>query len=96
MTLHSILLKIKQHKLELVNDFSVDKIGIFGSYAKGTQNEDSDIDVYVEFKEKSVDNLLGLMVYLDELFETKVDVLHKHKGNNKVFINHIKDDIVYG
>ena len=96
MTLNNILSKIKQHKLKISKDFSVDKIGIFGSYANGTADDKSDIDIYVEFKEKTVDNLLGLMVYLDELFDKKVDVLHKHKNNNKVFMNTIKDDIIYG
>ena len=81
---------------EQVEKYGVDKIGVFGSYARGTADEKSDIDLYVEFREKTVDNLLGLMVYLNEIFHQKIDLIHKHKYNNKVLIKHIKDEVVYG
>ena len=44
-----ILQKLSQEKEYIQSKYEVDKIGLFGSYAKGTQTEDSDIDIYVEF-----------------------------------------------
>lgn len=52
------LLKILNEKKEfLEKEFEVQKIGLFGSYAKNMQTSNSDIDFYVEFKKKTFDNL---------------------------------------
>ncbi|MFA6136909.1 MAG: nucleotidyltransferase domain-containing protein [Sulfurimonas sp.] len=87
---------LKNKKQEIEEQFEVSKIGLFGSYAKDMQTEDSDIDFYVEFKKKSFDNLSGLWVYLEELYHKKVDIFHKHKNNNQVIISNIQKEVVYG
>lgn len=87
---------LKNKKQEIEQRFEVSKIGLFGSYAKDLQTEDSDIDFYVEFKKKSFDNLTGLWVYLEELYHKKVDIFHKHKNNNQVIISNIQKEVVYG
>ena len=46
---------IKRKKTELFSKYNIRKIGIFGSFAKNTQREDSDIDLVViskDFQEK--------------------------------------------
>ena len=43
-----ILQKLSQEKEYIQSKYEVDKIGLFGSYAKETQTEDSDIDIYKE------------------------------------------------
>ena len=91
-----ILQKLSQKKEYIQNKYEVDKIGLFGSYAKGTQTEDSDIDIYVEFKHKTFDNLAGLWNHLEELYHKKIDLFHKHKNNNKVIISNIQKDVIYG
>jgi predicted nucleotidyltransferase len=42
---------LKELKPYLQNHFNVNNIGYFGSYAKGTATEDSDIDLLVDFSE---------------------------------------------
>lgn len=37
---------IKQNKQELAEKFKVKSIAIFGSYVRGEQNEESDVDYY--------------------------------------------------
>lgn len=96
MTKEEVLTILKDKKEFIEKEFEIDKIGIFGSYAKDMQTNDSDIDFYVEFKRKTFDNLSGLWVYLEELFHKKVDILHKHKNNNKVIISNIKKEVIYG
>lgn len=39
--------KLKRYKLLVSEHFDVDNLILFGSYAKGNQNDDSDIDVAV-------------------------------------------------
>jgi len=96
MTKTDILQLLKEHKESIKKEFSVNKIGLFGSYANGTQTKDSDIDFYVEFKQKTFDNLSGLWVYLEELYHKKIDIVHKHRNSNEVMLNRIQENVIYG
>jgi len=96
MTKDEILDELSKNKSYIEQNFEVDKIGLFGSYAKGKQTEDSDIDIYVEFKHKTFDNLAGLWNYLEELYHKKIDLFHKHKNNNQIIISNIQKDVIYG
>jgi len=96
MTKNEILNELSNNKRYIEQNFEVDKIGLFGSYAKGKQTEDSDIDIYVEFRHKTFDNLAGLWNFLEELYQKKIDIFHKHKNNNKVIISNIQKDVIYG
>ena len=55
-----ILRLLKDEKTFLRNEFGVINIGLFGSYVKGNQRADSDIDLLVELKELRFDWLAGL------------------------------------
>ena len=96
MTKNEIINKLSKHKSYIEENFEVEKIGLFGSYAKGTQTDESDIDIYVEFKHKTFDNLAGLWNFLEELYHKKIDLFHKHKNNNQVIISNIQKDVIYG
>ena len=62
MTKNDILNELSKNKSYIEQNFEVEKIGLFGSYAKGKQTEDSDIDIYVEFKHKTFDNTLDYIL----------------------------------
>lgn len=96
MTKNDILEKLSQEKEYLQKTYEVEKIGLFGSYAKGLQTENSDIDIYVEFKHKTFDNLTGLWSYLEELYHTKIDLLHKHKRSKGAIFESIQKEVIYG
>jgi len=96
MTKNEILEKLAQNKPYIKETFEVEKIGLFGSYAKDKQTQNSDIDIYVEFKHKTFDNLTGLWNYLEELYHKKIDLFHKHKNNNPVIRSNIQKDVIYG
>lgn len=71
----NVFIILKKYKNEIVSRYSVKRIGIFGSYAKGQGNKESDVDVLVEFEEPTFDNFMELSFYLEELFGRKVDLL---------------------
>ncbi|MBP9705672.1 MAG: nucleotidyltransferase family protein [Chitinophagales bacterium] len=66
--------KLKQIKPDLLDKFHVTNIGYFGSYSKNQQNENSDLDILVEFSkpvgwefftlEQFLENKLGLRIDL--------------------------------
>ncbi|MCL4430948.1 MAG: nucleotidyltransferase family protein, partial [Epsilonproteobacteria bacterium] len=65
-----------QHKKELHEKYGVIKIGLFGSYARDEQTEDSDIDIAVEIvkERKNIHTFLNLKREMEKAFEKKVDL----------------------
>jgi predicted nucleotidyltransferase len=56
--------------------FGVKRASLFGSLARGEDREDSDIDILVEFEAgKSLLDLAGLKIELEELLSRRVDLL---------------------
>ncbi len=70
-----ILSTLSQHAPELRKSFSVNRIGLFGSFVSGTANEKSDVDILVELNEPSFDHYMDLKFYLERLFERSVDLV---------------------
>lgn len=73
-----ILSEIRNHKAEIVKEYHVKEIGIFGSFVRGEEQMDSDVDVLVDF-DKPIDlfRFLDLEERLSELFGKKVDLVSK-------------------
>ena len=85
---------INQHKAELEEKYKVKEIAIFGSYTRGDQDENSDIDILVDFREPVGFLFIHLADYLEEILEIKVDLLTPDaiKPNRKKYI---MEDLVY-
>jgi predicted nucleotidyltransferase len=61
------------------------KIGIFGSYARGEETEQSDIDILVEFKKQITLFDLGEIKYdLTELLNRQVDIVTERAINKRI------------
>lgn len=69
------ILSLLQKNQETLQKYSVKKIGLFGSYATGSQRQRSDIDFLVDFEKPTFDNFMGLVFYLEKLFGKKVDLI---------------------
>ncbi|NVM31244.1 MAG: nucleotidyltransferase family protein [Candidatus Helarchaeota archaeon] len=67
---------LRLNKLQL-QKYGVKRIGLFGSYLRGENKKESDIDFLVEFEEgkKNYDNFIELAFFLEELFNRRVDLL---------------------
>lgn len=85
---------LTQHKEVLREKFKVKKIAIFGSYVRGEQNQESDIDILVEFREPVGFLFIHLADYLEEILGAKVDLLTPDaiKPNRRKYI---MEDLVY-
>lgn len=70
------IVQIRKKILPTLRRFDVTRAAVFGSFARGQTSKRSDIDLLVKFKgEKSLLDLSGLKIALEELLKTKVDVL---------------------
>ena len=69
------ILQILQGNRDALRRYRVRRLGLFGSYAAGQASEVSDIDVVVEFEEKSFDGYMDLKAFLEQLFQRRVDLV---------------------
>lgn len=68
--------EIEKKIAPLLKRYGVSRAAIFGSYARGEEREDSDIDILVEFEgDRSLLDLAGLKIELEEALGRRVDVL---------------------
>ena len=66
---------IEQHRQILEQKYKVKRIAIFGSYVRGEQTNESDIDILVEFIEPVGFLFIHLADFLENILGTKVDLL---------------------
>ncbi len=72
MTVEEIRSKI----LPILEKYDVSRASLFGSFVRGEENAQSDIDLLVEFAgEKSLLDLAGLKIELEDILGRTVDVL---------------------
>ena len=95
MTGQEILDLLKQEKSRLESEFGVVSIGLFGSYAKGTHDSDSDVDLLVELVEPRFDLLAGLQIYLEKKLGKPVELIRKRPGLSERFMNRISQQVQY-
>ncbi len=68
--------ELREKILPILQRYDVAKAAVFGSFVRGEMKEGSDIDLLVEFEgEKSLLDLAGLKIELEDLLGRKVDVL---------------------
>jgi len=69
---------IQKNKNELEEKYGIREIGVFGSYLKGTQDENSDIDILVEIERPmGFVKFLKLENHLSQILGIQVDLVTK-------------------
>src|SRR3989304_4596500 len=77
-TLDEIRTIIRQHRDVLAEKYGVAVLGVFGSYVRGQQKGESDIDLLVDILHPiSLLELVGAEIYLSEVLGSKVDLVPK-------------------
>src|SRR4051812_10107935 len=67
---------LREHLSTLAARYRVASLGLFGSYVRGTQRADSDLDILVSFHEvPSLLRLVELENHLSDLLGVKVDLV---------------------
>jgi len=78
----------------LQDKFKVNRIGIFGSYIHGNQDESSDIDILVEFFEPIGWEFIDLKEYIEGILDLKVDLVTPN-GLKPIIREKILKDVIY-
>jgi len=73
--IQEVLNKIRTVRADLVEKYTVLRIGVFGSFAKNNASKESDVDILVELDEPTFDHYMDLKFYLEEILERPVDLV---------------------
>ena len=95
-TFEQIKSTLAEHKEELRQKYKIKEIGIFGSYVRGEQKKQSDIDILVEFEETadlSLLDFIGIENYLSDFLGIKVDLVEKHTLKPRIG-KHVLEEVV--
>lgn len=95
MKKEDILKFLHDHKSEFEDEFGVTKIGLFGSFAKGEEQNGSDIDIVVELKKPDLLTLVGIKQSIEEQLNRKVDVVRYRERMNHYLKKRIDRDATY-
>ena len=93
-TLHSILTKLSEEFPSLQKKYNIQRIGVFGSYARKDNVQHSDIDVVVHMP-PSAFQIVHLRDFLEELLDRSVDIVRYREGMNSFLRNQIDREATY-
>jgi len=94
LTQQDILDYLTLHKKEFQEQYNIEKIGLFGSYARNEASTNSDIDIFVKMPPKMF-NLIALKQQIEKDLKKSVDILREHKQMKPFLLNMIQKDIAY-
>lgn len=94
VTREFILNYLQAHKREFKKEYDVEKIGLFGSYARNEADASSDIDIFVEMK-PDLFKLVELKQKIERDLQKKVDIVRAHKHIKPFLLKMIQKDITY-
>ena len=75
--------------------YEIIRIGVFGSAARGSMNEQSDIDVVVEIGKPDLFYLIGIKQDLKEKFHIPVDIVRYRDKMNAFLKKRIDKEAIY-
>ncbi|KAA6301624.1 MAG: hypothetical protein EZS26_002230 [Candidatus Ordinivivax streblomastigis] len=86
---------LRKYKHQYAEEYGITRMGIFGSVARGEQNENSDVDICIESSSMGLFALSGLYLSLEELLGAPVDIVRMHKNMNPRFKQRIEKEAIY-
>jgi predicted nucleotidyltransferase len=90
-----ILNLLSLYKPTAQQKYGMTRIGIFGSVARGEQNDQSDVDICYEGVAPSLLTLDMIQTELEQLLECKVDLVRVRNNMNSLLRQRISRDGIY-
>ncbi len=81
----------KNHQAE----YGIKRLGLFGSTARGSETDQSDIDIVVELAKQDLFLIIGIKQELEEKLGSKVDIVSYREMMNPFLKRRIDQEAVY-
>ena len=85
---------LKDQKKELEKKYPISELALFGSYARGDNHEQSDIDILVDFNGRIGIGFISLAHELEDIFQTKVDLVSR-KGIKPYYLPFVEKNLIH-
>jgi predicted nucleotidyltransferase len=92
--LAKIRVTLQANKANLMSKYGVSSIAIFGSYGRGQQTDESDVDILVDFNKPIGVAFIDLADDLEKLLKMKVDLVSKN-GVKPNYLKAIEKELNY-
>lgn len=92
--LQEIKRSLERNKSRLFKEYPIKSMAIFGSYSRKEQENDSDLDILVEFSDKIGIRFLDLADEIEVIVGLKVDLVSKN-GIKEKYLKSIDSDLIY-
>lgn len=73
----------------------IEKLGLFGSFSRGEQTPESDIDVCIRLRESSLYKLSSIRLDLESIFKRDVDLVTLPDKMDSIFFGELQKDVIY-
>ena len=95
MNREEIIEYLKKFKEENKNKYHIERLGVFGSVARNTANDNSDIDIVVVLTRQDLFEIIGIKQDLEENLKFPVDVVSYRKKMNSFLKKRIDKEALY-
>ena len=85
---------LSNHKNRLFREYPIKSMAIFGSYSRGENTDESDLDVLVEFNDKIGVRFIDLANEIEDIVGLKVDLVSRN-GIKERYLSAINPDLIY-
>ena len=85
---------LRDQKKNLEQKYPISELALFGSYARGDNNEHSDIDILVDFNDRIGIEFISLAHELEDIFHTKVDLVSR-KGIKPNYLPFVEKNLIH-
>ena len=93
-SLADIKATLKSNKQRLTEKYGLSLLAVFGSYGRGQQTENSDVDILVDFQKPIGIEFIDLANELEKLLKLKVDLVSKN-GVRPQYMKQIEQELSY-
>jgi len=91
----TIIQKLKKLKKDLKERFGIEEFALIGSYARGEETKDSDIDIVIlKIKQKDYFKRVNAKYFLEKKLQKKVDIGY-YDSIRPIIKEEIKKDMIY-
>jgi hypothetical protein len=87
--------KLQAKILQYLLPFHPDRVGVFGSFARGEQKEGSDLDILIKFKERiGLLKLVQIEQELSDILGIRIDLVTENSLKNPRLKAYIEQDLI--
>jgi len=90
-----LLSELDKYKVSHQAKYGIKRLGLFGSTARGTATDRSDIDIVVELEKQDLFFMIGIKQDLEERLGSKVDIVSYRPTMNPFLKRRIDQEAVY-